>query len=87
VIIAKRNKARRERAELLYKAVKAGTAVTTPAQAAGSADAPSKISGILERMQKKKDKKKKKRSAAELRKELHDAVARFRQDARAEAGQ
>ena len=83
VITAERNEAGRERAELLYEAVKAGAAVTTPAQAAGSADAPSEISGFLERMQKEKGRKGKKRSAAELRKELHDAVARFRQDARA----
>lgn len=88
VITAQRKEAGRERAELLYEAVKAGAAVTTPAQAAGSADGPSEISGILERMQNekgKKGRKGKKRSAAELRKELHDAVAKFKQDTRPEA--
>ena len=81
VITAKRNEAGRERAELLYEAVKAGAAVTTPAQAAGSADGPSEISAILDRLQNEKGRKGKKRSAAELRKELHDAVAKFKQDA------
>ena len=82
VITAKRNEAGRERAELLYEAVKAGAAVTTPAEVAGRADGPSEISGILDRMQKEKGRK---RSAAELRKELLEAVARFKQEAQAEA--
>ncbi|MBI4987638.1 MAG: ankyrin repeat domain-containing protein [Rhodocyclales bacterium] len=85
VITAERKQAGRERAELLYEAVKAGAAVTTPAQAAGGADAPSEISGILDRLQKEQGRKGKKRSAAELRKELHDAVTRFKQDAQPEA--
>jgi hypothetical protein len=83
VITAERNEAGRERAELLYEAVKAGAAVTTPAEVAGSTGGSSEISGILDRMQKEQGRKGKKRSAAELRKELHDAVARFRQEARA----
>lgn len=85
VITAERRQAGRERAELLYEAVKAGAAVTTPAMVAGSADAPSEISGILERMQKEQGKKGRKRSAAQLRQELHEAVAKFKQDAQAEA--
>jgi hypothetical protein len=85
VITAERKQAGRERAELLYEAVKAGAAVTTPAEVAGSTGGPSEISGILERMQKEKGRKGKKRSAAELRKELHEAVAKFRQEAQAEA--
>lgn len=85
VITAERKQAGRERAELLYEAIKAGAAVTTPAEASARADAPSEISGILERMQQEKGKKGRKRSAAELRKELHEAVARFRQEAQAEA--
>ncbi len=85
VITAKRNEAGRERAELLYEAVKAGAAVTTPAEAAGRADAPSEISGILQRLQQEKGRKGSKRSAAELRKELLEAVSRFRQEAQAEA--
>lgn len=85
VITAKRNEAGRERAELLYEAVKAGAAVTTPAQAAGSADGPSEISAILERLQNEKGRKGRKRSAAELRKALHEAVVKFKQDAQPEA--
>jgi hypothetical protein len=85
VITADPKQAGRERAELLYEAVKAGAAVTTPAEAAGSADAPSEISGILERLKKEHGKKGKKRSAAELRRELHEAVAKFRQEAQAGA--
>lgn len=85
VITAKRNEAGRERAELLYEAVKAGAALTTPAEAASRADGPSEISGILERMQKEQGRMGKKRSAAELRKELHEAVARFKQEAQPEA--
>lgn len=81
VITAKRNEAGRERAELLYEAVRAGAALTTPAEVAGSAGGASEISGILERMQKEKGKK---QSAADLRKALHEAVARFKQEARAE---
>ncbi len=80
VITAKRNEAGRERAELLYEAVRAGAALTTPAEVAGSTGGPSEISSILDRMQ---DKKGKKRSAAELRKALHEAVARFKQEAQA----
>lgn len=85
VITAKRNEAGRERAELLYEAVKAGAAVTTPAQAGGRADGSSEISGILERLQREKGKKGKKRSEADLRKELHEAVAKFKREAEAEA--
>jgi len=85
VITARRNEAGRERAELLYQAAKAGAAVTTPAEVAGSTGGSSEISGILERMQNEKGRKGKKRSAAELRKELHEAVAKFRQEAQAEA--
>lgn len=88
VITAERKEAGRERAELLYEAVKAGAAVTTPAEVAGRAESPSEISGILERLQKEqgnKGKKRKKRSDAELRKELHEAVAKFRREAREEA--
>jgi hypothetical protein len=85
VITAERKQAGRERAELLYEAVKAGAAVTTPAEVAGSTGGSSEISGILERLQKEQGRKGKKRSAAELRKELHEAVARFRQEAQAEA--
>jgi hypothetical protein len=87
VITAERKQAGRERAELLYEAVKAGAAVTTPAQAAQVAQEQSEISGILERLQKEQGRKGRKRSAAELRKELHDAVARFKQEARAEAAE
>ena len=78
VITAKRNEAGRERAELLYEAVRAGAAVTTPAEVAGGTDGPSEISGILDRMQKGQGKK---RSSAELRKALHEAVAKFKQGA------
>ncbi|MBL8504068.1 MAG: ankyrin repeat domain-containing protein [Rhodocyclaceae bacterium] len=85
VITAQRKEAGRERAELLYEAVKAGAAVTTPAQAAKGADGPSEITGILERLQQEQARKGRKRSAAELRRELHEAVARFRQQAQAEA--
>lgn len=85
VITAERKQAGRERAELLYEAVRAGAAVTTPAEVAGGTGGPSEISGILERMQNEKGRKGKKRSAAELRKELHEAVEKFRQEARAEA--
>jgi hypothetical protein len=85
VITAERKEAGRERAELLYEAVKAGAAVTTPAQAAKGADGPSEITGILERLQQEQARKGRKRSAAELRRELHEAVARFRQQAQAEA--
>lgn len=85
VITADPKQAGRERAELLYEAVKAGAAVTTPAEVAGRADAPSEISGILERLQTEQGKKGRKRSAAELRKELHEAVAKFRREAEAEA--
>jgi hypothetical protein len=88
VITAKRNEAGRERAELLYEAIKAGAAVTTPAEVASRAEGSSDISGILERMQQeqaKKGKKGKPRSAAELRKELYEAVAKFKQEAQAEA--
>ena len=80
VITAKRNEAGRERAELLYEAVRAGAALTTPAEVAGSTGGPSEISSILDRMQNEKGKK---RSAAELRKALHEAVAKFKQDAQA----
>jgi len=86
VITAKRNEAGRERAELLYEAIKAGAEVTTPAEIAGRAEgSASEISGILERLQQEKGKKGKQRSAAELRKELLDAVAKFKQEAQAEA--
>jgi hypothetical protein len=85
VITADPKQAGRERAELLYEAVKAGAAVTTPAQASGGAGAPSEISGILDRLQKEQGRKGRKRSAAELRKELHEAVAKFRREAEAEA--
>ncbi len=85
VITAERNGAGRERAELLHEYIKAGAAVTTPAEVAGRADGPSEISGILERLQGEKGKKGKKRSAAELRQEFHEAVARFKQEAEAEA--
>ncbi len=85
VITAKRNEAGRERAELFYAAVKAGAAVTTPAEVAGRSDGSSEISDILQRMQSEKGRKGKKRAAAELRKEFHEAVARFRQEAQAEA--
>ncbi len=83
VITAKRNEAGRERAELLYEAVRAGAAVTTPAEVAGSSDGPSDISNILERMQNEKGKK---HSAAELRKALHEAVAKFKQAAQLPQG-
>jgi len=79
VITAKRSEAGRERAELLYEAVRAGAALTTPAEVAGSAGEASEISGILDRMQKEKGKK---QSAADLRKALHEAVAKFKQEAR-----
>ena len=79
VITAKRHEAGRERAELLYEAVRAGAALTTPAEVTGGAEGPSEISSILERMQSEKGKK---RSAAELRKALHEAVNRFKQDAK-----
>lgn len=85
VITAKRNEAGRERAELLYEAIKAGAAVTTPAEVAGRADASAEISGILEKLRKEQGKQGRKRSAAELRKELHEAVDRFKQEAAAEA--
>jgi len=89
VITAKRNEAGRERAELLYEAIKAGAAATTPAEVAGHADdSSSEITGILERMrqeQGKKGRKGKSRSDAELRKELLEAVARFKREAQAEA--
>lgn len=86
VITAKRNKAGRERAELLYEAIKAGAAVSTPAEVTAGADSSaSDITGILERMQKEKGTKGRKRSAAELRKELHEAVDRFKREAQAEA--
>jgi ankyrin repeat protein len=85
VITAKRNEAGRERAELLYEAVKAGAAVTTPAAVAGRGEGPSEISGILERLQAEKGKKGKKRSAEELRRELHEAVAKFKREAAADA--
>jgi hypothetical protein len=86
VITAKRNEAGRERAELLYEAIKAGAAVTTPAEVTARAEgSSSEISDILERMQQEKNKKGKQRSAAELRKELLEAVAKFRQEAQAEA--
>lgn len=83
VITAQRNAAGRERAELLYEAVKAGAAVTTPAEAAGRVEGQSEISGILDRLQKEQGRKGSKRSAAELRKALHEAVARFKQEAQA----
>jgi hypothetical protein len=82
VITAKRNEAGRERAELLFEAVSAGAALTTPAEVAGSDGGPSEISGILDRMQNEKGKK---RSAAELRQALHEAVAKFKQDAQGAA--
>ena len=85
VITANRNQAGRERAELVYEAVKAGAAVTTPAEATVRAESSSEISGILERMQKEKGRKGRQRSAAELRKELHEAVAKFKQEAQAES--
>jgi ankyrin repeat protein len=85
VITARRDESGRERAELLYEAVKAGAALTTPARAASGADGPSEISEILDRLQKEKGEKGRKRSAAELRKALYDAVARFKQEAQAEA--
>ena len=85
VITAERKQAGRERAELLYEAVKAGAAVTTPAEVDRRADAPSEISGILDKLQKEKGKKGRKRSAAELRKELREAVERFKREAATEA--
>jgi len=85
VITAKRQEAGRERAELLYEAVKAGAAVTTPAEATRRAESGSEISGILERMQKEPGRKGRRQSDAELRKALHEAVAKFRQEAQAEA--
>ncbi len=85
VITAKRNEAGRERAELLHEAIKAGAAVTTPAEMSGGAGAPSEISGILDRLRQEQGGKGRKRTAAELRKELHEAVAKFRQEAQAEA--
>ena len=85
VITADPKQAGRERAELVYKAIKAGSAVSTPAEVAGSADQPSEISGILERMQMEKGRKDRNRSAAELRRELHEAAAKFRREAQAEA--
>lgn len=85
VITAERKEAGRERAELLYEAVKAGAAVTTPAEADGNDGRPSEISGILERLQKEKGKKGARRSAEELRRELHEAVAKFKREAAAEA--
>jgi hypothetical protein len=80
VITAQRQQAGRERAELLYEASKAGVAVTTPAEVAGGSGSP-EIGAILDRMQKEKGRKGKKRSAAELRKALHEAVAKFKQEA------
>ncbi|MCZ7655681.1 MAG: hypothetical protein M5R42_17670 [Rhodocyclaceae bacterium] len=56
VITAKRHEAGRERAELLYEAVRAGAALTTPAEVTGGAEGPSEISSILERMQSEKGK-------------------------------
>ena len=85
VITAKRNAAGRERAELLYEAIKAGAAVTTPAEAAAGADTHAEISGILERLQQEKGRKGRQRSAEELRRQLHEAVARFKREAQAEA--
>lgn len=85
VITARRNEAGRERAELLYEAVKAGAAVTTPAEAAGRADSSSEIGAILERLRQEKGKQGGKRTAEELRKELHEAVTRFKREAAAEA--
>ncbi len=82
VITAKRNEAGSERAELLFEAVRAGAALTTPAEVAGSDGGPSEISSILERIRNEKGKK---RSAAELRQALHEAVAKFKQDAQGAA--
>lgn len=85
VITAKRNEAGRERAELLYEAVRAGAALTTPAEVAGGAAGPSEISSILERMHNQKGEKGGRRSNADLRKALLEAVARFKQGAQASA--
>lgn len=91
VITAERNGEGRERAELLHEYIKASAAITTPAEAGGSAGGPSELSGILERLQAekgqkgKKGKKGKPRSDAELRQEFHEAIAKFKQEAQAEA--
>ncbi len=85
VITARRNEAGRERAELLYDALRSGAAVSTPAQLAeGAEEGESDISGILGRLQQEQGKKGRQRSSAELRKALHEAVARFRREAQAE---
>ena len=80
VITAERNEVGRERAELLYEAVKAGAAVTTPAEAAGGSG-PSEIGAILDRMQSGKGMKGRPRTTAAQRRALHDAVTRFKQEA------
>lgn len=93
VITADPKQAGRERAELVHEYVRAGAALITPAEAAGAAgraDEASEITGILDRLQQArggKGGKGRQRSAADLRRELREAVERFKREAAAEAAE
>lgn len=80
VITADRNRAGRERAELIHEATKAGAAVSTPAEMSKRASGSSEIAGILDQLQRKKGDK---HAEAELRRALRESVTRFKREAQA----